>query len=412
MKKQMPAPIAISTNEQEWIKNYLQETYDITVVDAFDCQALSEAIFKHNGTKISYSTFRRLFDLVANTNTQSRFVLNSLAIAVGFKNWDVFKLHVSSFDTNVINQNIQIYSRQLPTSSNLILETVTKLPITTWMGGYQLQNIIRIAIENNDFELLEKVVHLPFEIEKQNVYEHLVIGFQSFYFQSIKNNEAVIQFVTSTIGTSKVLQKCLLQAYVDEKQLDRFLGKWFDAVQENTLPDLLLFKNLLLCQKSFNQKEIEKALIYFKTALKEIKKSSEVIHPILKARIGVWELVLNNTKQKLDTYFTSLSNPFDKADFAVIGSRLLWTYYDEKLPVSFLDTISIKEFPAVKDFFQKGRYNVLLLTLAIHHYLKQEYQQSKEYFALFNATTFGFDIVNVEFYLPWMEKLEKIKIPR
>jgi hypothetical protein len=404
----MPAPKFISANEQEWIKHYLQETYDMTVVDAFDCQALSDAIAKQTGTKISYSTFRRLFDLVANTNSQSKFVLNALAVAVGFKNWEVFKLHVADFDTNVINQNIQIYFRQLPDSGNLILETITKLPIITWMGGYQLQNIITIAIENNDFDLLQKVVHLPFEIEKQNVYEHLVIGFQSFYFQSMKNNEAVIQFVTENIGTSIVLQKCLLQAYVDEKYLDRFLGKWFDAVQENTLPDLLLFKNLLLCQKSFNHKEMDKASVYFKVGLKEFKNSSEAIHPILKARIGVWDLVLNNNKQKIDSYFASLSNPFDKADFAVIGSRLLWTYYDETLPISFLDTITIKEFPTVKDFFQKGRYNVLLLTLAIHYYLKQEKQQSKEYFELFNPTTLSYDIVNIEFYLPWIEKLSSL----
>jgi len=402
----MPAPKFISANEQEWIKHYLQETYDMTVVDAFDCQSLSDAIAKQTGTKISYSTLRRLFDLVTNTNTQSKFVLNTLAVAVGFKNWEVFKLHVANFDTNVINQNIQIYFRQLPDSGNLILETITKLPITTWMGGYQLQNIITIAIENNDFDLLQKVVHLPFEIEKQNVYEHLVIGFQSFYFQSIKNNEAVIQFVTSTIRTSKVLQKCLLQAYVDEKQLDRFLGKWFNAVQENTLPDLLLFKNLLLCQKSFNHKEVDKAATYFKLALKELKNSPKAIHPILKARIGFWELMLNNNKQKLELYFSLLSNPFDKADFAVIGSRLFWSYYDETLPISFLDTITIKEFPAVKDFFQKGRYNLLLLTLAIHHYLKQEQQQSKEYFKLFNVTTLSYDIVNIEFYLPWIERLQ------
>ena len=404
----MPAPKFISANEQEWIKHYLQETYDMTIVDAFDCQALSEAIAKQTGTKISYSTLRRLFDLVANTNSQSKFVLNTLAVAVGFKNWEVFKLHVANFDTNVINQNIQIYSRQLPNSDNLILETITKLPITTWVGGYQLQNIITIAIENNDFDLLQKVVHLPFEIEKQNVYEHLVIGFQSIYFQSIKNNEAVIQFVTDNMNTSIVLQKCLLQAYVDENYLDCFLGKWFDAVQENTLPDLLLFKNLLLLQKSFNHKEVDKVAAYFKAALKEFKNNSEAIHPILKARIGIWDLVLNNNKQKIDFYFESLSNPFDKADFAVISSRLLWTYYDETLPISFLDTITIKEFPPIKDFFQKGRFNLLLLTLAIHYYLKQEKQQSKEYFELFNPTTLSYDIVNIEFYLPWIEQLKNV----
>ena len=401
----MPAPIVISTNEQEWIKQYLQETYDIAIVDAFDCQALSDAILKEKGTTISYSTFRRLFNLVSNTNTQSRFVLNTLAAAIGFKNWEVFKHHVASFDTNVINQNIQIYSRQLPNSRALIFETVTKLPITTWMGGYQLQNIISLAIEHHDFDLLKKVVQLPFDTDNQSVYEHLVISFQSFYFQSIKNNEAVIEFVTATIGTSVVLQKCLLQAYVDEKYLDSFLGKWFDAIEENTVPDLLLFKNLLLCQKAYTIKDIDQAKNYFKLALKLYKKLYVAIHPILKARIGVWELLLNKDKEKLTYYFNSLSNPFDKADFAVIASRLIWTYHDEKATISFLDAIVLKEFPPVKDFFQKGRYNVLLLSLAIHHSLKQEHQQSKEYFKLFSATTFGYDIVNIDYYLPWIEQL-------
>ena len=247
----MPAAIAISQNEQDWIKQYLQETYSVTVVDAFDCQALSDAIAKQKGAKISYSTFRRLFNLVPNTNAQSRFILNAMAVAVGFKNWDVFKKHVASFDTNMINQNIQIYCRQLPSSSKLILETIKNLPITNWLGGYQLQNIISIALENKDFDLLDVVVHIPFEIDNQTVYEHLVIAFQSIYFQSVQGNNDVITFVERNIALSIVLQKCLLQAYVDERHLDGFLGLWFDAIQENLLPDLLLFKNLLMLQKAF-----------------------------------------------------------------------------------------------------------------------------------------------------------------
>lgn len=404
----MPAPIAISTNEQEWIKQYLQETYGVTVVDAYDCQALSDAILKAKGATISYSTFRRLFDLVRNTSSQSRFVLNTLAVAVGFKNWEEYKDHVSSFDTNVINQNIQIYSRQLPNSSALLLETIKKLPISTWMGGYQLQNSIALAIEQHDFDLLKKVVQIPFDANNQKVYEHLVIGFQSLYFQSIKNNEAVIEFVRTNIGSSILLQKCLLQAYVDEKYLDCFLGKWFDAIEENTLPDLLLFKNLLLCQKAINNNEVDKAKTYFNLALKLSNQNQLEVHPILKARLGVWNLVLNNDKETINTFFNSLSNPFDKADFAVIASRLLWTYNDEVAPIQFLEHISLKEFPPVKNFFQKGRHNVLLLTLAIHYHLKQEHQKSQECYKLFNPTTLGHDIVNVEFYLPWIDVLSSI----
>ena len=395
----MPAAINITPNEQQWIKEYLQETYDVIINDAFDCQTLSEAILKDKGIKISYSTFRRLFDLVKNTNSQSRFVLNVLARAVGFKNWEAFKQHVSCFDTNVINQNIQIYSCQLHNSHNLILETARKLPLNTWLGGYQLQNIISLAIEHNDYDLLKQVVHLPFDIENQKVYEHIVIGFQSFYFQSVKNNTAVIEFVSSNIATSVLLQKCLLQAYVDEKYLDSFLGKWFEAIEENTLPDLLLFKNLLMLQKFFQSGERkDKLTTYWNLIQQEIDKNKFVIHPILKARIGVWELVLHNNEEILLSYFQSLTNPFDKADFAVIASRLLWSFYDEKIPISFLEQITLQEFPPVKDFFQKGRYNFLLLTLAIHYYLKNDSINSKKFFNLYDSTTLGYDIVNVEFY--------------
>lgn len=404
----MPAPIAINPNEHEWIKQYLQETYDITVVDTFDCQALSDAILKQNGTKISCSTFRRLFDLVPNPKSQSRFILNAFAFAVGFKNWELFRQHVSSFDTNRINQNIQIYSQQLPNSSFLIIETIKKLPITTWLGGYQLQSILALAIENKDFDLLKEIVQIPFEMENHKVYEHLVIGFQAFYFQAVKNNQDVIDFVTDTIGSSVLLQKCLLQAYVDEKHLDGFLGKWLDAIEENSLYDLLLFKNLLLCQKAFYNQDIKKAKNYLEIALQKQEEGAFEIHPILKARIGVWLLILNKDSEPLNTFFNSLKNPFDKADFAVIASRLLWTFQKDIVPISFLEQIAIKEFPPVKDFFQKGRYNMLVITLAINHYLKKEFTQAKEYFILYSSTTLGYDIVNVNFYYSCIEKLERL----
>jgi hypothetical protein len=252
------------------------------------------------------------------------------------------------------------------------------------------------------------VVQIPFEMEDQKVYEHLVIAFQAFYFQAVKNNQEVIDFITDTIGSSVLLQKCLLQAYVDEKHLDGFLGKWLDAIEENSLYDLLLFKNLLLCQKAFYNQDYAEAKNFLEIALQKQEEGAFAIHPILKARIGVWLLILNKDSEPLNTFFNSLNNPFDKADFAVIASRLLWTFDEDKVPISFLEQIAIKEFPHVKDFFQKGRYNMLVLTLAIHYYLKNEFLRAKEYFTLYNSTTFGYDIVNVHFYYPWIEKLEKL----
>ena len=96
--------------------------------------------------------------------------------------------------------------------------------------------------------------------------------------------------------------------------MDCFLGKWFDAIEENTLPDLLLFKNLLLCQKAFNNKEVEKSKTYFNLALKLSKQNQLEVHPILKARIGVWHLVLNNDKETIDKIAETLTPKFKKVN--------------------------------------------------------------------------------------------------
>ena len=132
------------------------------------------------------------------------------------------------------------------------------------------------------------------------------------------------------------------------------------------------------------------------------------IHPILKARIGVWELILNQNFSILNDYFNGLQNPFDTADFAVIASRLLWMYHSETESIPFLDHINSDKFPVVKNYFQKGRHNVLLLTLAINQYLKQDNAKAKSIFKLVDSNTFAYDIVNIDFYIPWIEKLERL----
>jgi hypothetical protein len=403
----MPTAIQISVNEKYWIKLYLQESYEIKVVDRSSCMALSTAIFKKTKINLSESTLRRLFGLMKYTNAFSTDTLNCIAFAVKFKDWEEFTIHVLKFDTNVINQNIHNYSRKLPNSSAVILGTLKKLPIETWIGAYQFQQIVNIAILNRDFELIGNIIKLPIDINNQHIYEHLVIGFQSFYFQSLGGDQKLIKFIQSHISSSILLQKCLLQAYVDENYINGFLGKWIEAITQNTLPDLLLFKYLVLCQKSYNEKDNKQAISYLEEALKESKQLKE-IHPILTARIGVWSLILSSETATLETYFRTLVQPFDKADFLVIASRLIWMYRDEKEPISFLNEIRPKDFPTVKDFFQKGRYNVLLLTIAMNYLLQKDTVNAKKYFNLFNETDFAYDIVNIDFYMPYIEKLKAL----
>lgn len=401
----MPAPIIISPNEQNWIKEYLQETYGIVVNDAFDCQNLSNLIEQKNNIKISYSTFRRLFNLVSNSNTSSRFILNQLAISVGFKNWESFKSHIQSFDVNVINQNIQLYYHNPEKYRKLLIDTILNLPIHTWIGGYQFQNIITLILEKNDFEALHEVISYKYDIEEKETYEHITIGFQAIYFQAIKGNKQLIAFIKTRISSSLVLQKCLLQAYVNETYLKTFLGDWLEEIEENTLYDLLLFKKLLLCQKAYDKNDITNALKFYKHALKYAKALNFEIHAILKARLGVWDLILNETPKKLNEYYYNLEKPYDIADYLVISSRLLWLY-DKETPENLFKEVNVSLFTPVKNYFEKGRYNMLLLSLAIYYYKKNELADAKYYLKLVNKTIFGYDIANIEFYEKWIDRIK------
>ena len=195
-----------------------------------------------------------------------------------------------------------------------------------------------------------------------------------------------------------------MQAYVDESQLNGFLGLWFDAIKDNLLPDLLLFKNLLMCQKAFVvENDPLKAKEILDTINKQLSHIEFEIHPILKARIGVWEFIINKNPAKINTYFKELNSPFEIADFAVIASRLIWMHHSKKECIIFLDSIEYNDFPLVKNYFQKGRYNILLLTLAINYYLKSDIKNAKITFKLVDKNVLAYDIVNINFYINWIE---------
>jgi hypothetical protein len=90
----------------------------------------------------------------------------------------------------------------------------------------------------------------------------------------------------------------------------------------------------------------------------------------------------------------------------VILSRLLWEFHSDDY-IEILNLVEIDTFPLHKNYFEKGRYNILLLTLAINFYKQNELQQVTRYFTLFDKSLIGFDITNLNFYSQWIEKFER-----
>lgn len=400
----MPAPINISIEEKKWIKTYLKDIYEIEVKDNYDCKKLYELINERNNINISLTTLRRFFNLIPDNGFRSLYSMNQLAMAIGFENYQKFKSYVHRFDINLINQNIQLYSLDTNTFRAQILSTLKNLSFNQWEETFQMLSIISLAIKNKD----EYVLNFFLKEQDDRTFEFnekQIIATQEFYFEARKGNEFVINFIKKNVTTSTFLQVNLLQCYVDEYNLNGFFGDWLSVDFKKSVPDLLIFKTLLLCQLNFVNAEIQTAQQLFKKVSDLKEKANFNLHPILNARICAWNVIFYNDYTHIGDYYKKLKNPFEIADFTVILSRLLWEFHSDNY-IEILNQVVIDAFPLHKNYFEKGRYNILLLSLAINYFKQNEYQQATKYFTLFDKSLIGFDITNLTFYTQWIEKFE------
>ncbi len=400
----MPAPINISIEEKKWIKTYLKDIYEIEVKDNYDCKKLYELINERNNIYISLTTLRRFFNLIPDNGFRSLYSMNQLAMAIGFENYQKFKSYVHRFDINLINQNIQLYSLDTNTYRAQILSTLKNLSFNQWEETFQMLSIISLAIKNKDEYVLNFILKEQ-DDRTSEFNEKQIIATQEFYFEARKGNEFVINFIKKNVTTSTFLQVNLLQCYVDEYNLNGFFGAWLSVDFKKSVPDLLIFKTLLLCQLNFVNAEIQTAQQLFKKVSDLKEKANFNLHPILNARICAWNVIFYNDYTHISDYYKKLKNPFEIADFTVILSRLLWEFHSDNY-IEILNQVVIDAFPLHKNYFEKGRYNILLLTLAINYFKQNEYQKATKYFTLFDKSLIGFDITNLTFYTQWIEKFE------
>lgn len=400
----MPAPINISIEEKKWIKTYLKDIYEIEVKDNYDCKKLYELINERNNINISLTTLRRFFNLIPDNGFRSLYSMNQLAMAIGFENYQKFKSYVHRFDINLINQNIQLYSLDTNSYRAQILSTLKNLSFNQWEETFQMLSIISLAIKNKDEYVLNFILKEQ-EDSTSEFNEKQIIATQEFYFEARKGNEFVINFIKKNVTTSTFLQVNLLQCYVDEYNLNGFFGDWLSVDFKKSVPDLTIFKTLLLCQLNFVNAEIQTAQQLFKKVSDLKEKANFNLHPILHARICAWNVIFYNDNTHIGDCYKKLKNPFEIADFTVILSRLLWEFHSDNY-IEILNQVVIDAFPLHKNYFEKGRYNILLLTLAINYFKQNEYQQATKYFTLFDKSLIGFDITNLTFYTQWIEKFE------
>ncbi|MBP5369225.1 MAG: hypothetical protein J6Z01_12320 [Bacteroidales bacterium] len=77
-------------NDIDLLKEAVEQKFGAKILYAKDCSALSDTVFEATGNKISETTIKRLWNLVASVFNPSKYTLNSLSKYIGYDDWDDF----------------------------------------------------------------------------------------------------------------------------------------------------------------------------------------------------------------------------------------------------------------------------------------------------------------------------------
>lgn len=406
----MPAPIPISLHEKQWLKKFIEDQYQLQLTDSFNCKKLSVILKSNYGISISYNTFRRLFNIVPNPNyCTSLFTLNSICTAIGFANFNAFKKHIIAFDFAAFNEVLMVSSLKGKADHKKITEGIKTISASNWEEAFLIKSVVELCIQLNDYVLLKKVVEIPFQIKEEAVHQRIFISFQDIYIEAANGNKRMIAFVLKQIQTNIVLQKILLQTYVLEQLLTSFWGKWLLAADCNLIDDMPVFRNILLCQKAYIEKDFEKAINYFEKTTKSLKRKGIFIHPILLGRVAAWDVILNKNNRSLHKYYYGLKKQFDQVYFLVFYCRLIWTYKDKNIRFDLLESIDTSNFSVPFNVFDTQIVSKFFVTLSVHFHQKKD--SVRVLYSLQKVNELRLDTENdTNWYFSKYQELKKIYI--
>jgi N-acetylneuraminic acid mutarotase len=75
----------------EKIKKQIQEVYGQEIKYPRDCEGLAACIKEKTGNNISSSTLKRLYGFVRTSNNPSKYTLDTIAMYIGFSDWDSYE---------------------------------------------------------------------------------------------------------------------------------------------------------------------------------------------------------------------------------------------------------------------------------------------------------------------------------
>lgn len=377
----MPASIPLTSHEKKWLIKIIQEVYGIQILDAYSCQKLSDELLSRARISISYNTIRRLFGVIKGPTQASRFTLDSLCKGLGYADFAAFKQAVNQFEKDFFNEMLILNRLKKRKDDATILGIAQQFQMKNWDEVYQFKSIIDLCLEVENFDLLTQIFELKFDTKNQDVTWRLYVSFQSIYVHSCQNNERVIAYVEELLKTNELAQRILLQLFVEEECLQGYYGRWLRATSEDLVEDMVVFKNSMLCQMAFENKEIDTAKKHLFIAKQAFK---EHMHPNLRGRIAAWDYILHGNRQTSEDYYTGLYEFTEKLSFLVFFYRLLEVYHQELLGFDYIETFVVDDLLINFSFPEKHNLNKMYLLKARYFIQKGEIGEARKIMGYLN----------------------------
>lgn len=332
----MPASIKLTSLEHQWLLKLIESNFNIDILDSYSCQKLSDLLLKKHKVSISYNTLRRIFGIISPRFQTSLYTLNAILKTLGFSHFRAFQEYIEKYQTDTLNEILIRYKATKVIDPDLLFDSVKHFTFHYWEESYQLKMIIELCIEIREYDLLKRIISMPADHDIKEVHHKLYVAYQGIYLHILNGDQHLKNFIQNEIQHSFNLQRILLQTYIDETNLTGFYGDFLLAVKSSKLPDFQLFKNLMLCQRSYLKNDKKGAVNFLALASKEIKKK-KLVHPILRARLVAWEVILKRDSKNVWINFHLCLNDFEKINFILYFFRLL---YEFNIDISSFDLIS------------------------------------------------------------------------
>jgi hypothetical protein len=158
-----------------------------------DLEHLSFEIEKATKQKISLNTLKRLFGFIAGVTEPRLFTLDTVALYLGYANWDVYLLSLQQTGNSSFNSLQEIK-----------IETLDPLSIIEF--GYDPDRVVQVCYENNHIFRVIQSRNSKLQVNDVIEISHFVLHYPLIIIRVLRDGINMGRFTAGKVGGLTVLK--------------------------------------------------------------------------------------------------------------------------------------------------------------------------------------------------------------